>query len=111
MLFRSELVNAHIRLTDVAGRYGGDEFVVVLVGTGEEGGRGVAEKVRAAVEEVGTGMGYPAGMVTASIGVAEYRPENKDEDVLVAADRALYRAKAAGRNRVATSSESEEKAT
>ena len=103
--------NAHIRLTDVAGRYGGDEFVVVLVGTGEEGGRGVAEKVRAAVEEVGTGMGYPAGMVTASIGVAEYRPENKDEDVLVAADRALYRAKAAGRNRVATSSESEEKAT
>ena len=93
---------AHIRLTDLAGRYGGDEFVVVLVGTGEEGARGVAEKVRAAVEDVGTGMGYPSGLVTASIGVAEYRPEKKDEDVLVAADRALYRAKAAGRNRVAT---------
>jgi len=103
--------NAHIRSTDVAGRYGGDEFVVVLVGTGEEGGSGVAEKVRAAVEEVGMGMGYPAGFVTASIGVAEYRPENKEEDVLVAADRALYKAKALGRNRVATSSESEEKAT
>jgi diguanylate cyclase (GGDEF)-like protein len=99
--------SAHIRSTDVAGRYGGDEFVVVLVGTGEEGGRAVAEKVRAAVEEVGLGMSYPAGMVTASIGVAEYRPDNKDEDVLVAADRALYRAKAAGRNRVATGSEGE----
>jgi diguanylate cyclase (GGDEF)-like protein len=105
--------NAHIRSTDVAGRYGGDEFVVVLVGTGEEGARGVAEKVRVAVQEAGVGMGYPDGLVTASIGVAEYRggPEKEDEDVLVAADRALYRAKAAGRNRVATSSESEEKST
>ena len=94
--------SVHIRLTDVAGRYGGDEFVVVLVGTGEEGARGVAEKVRAAVQEAGEGMGYPEGLVTASIGVAEYRADKKDEDVLVAADRALYRAKAAGRNQVAT---------
>ena len=94
--------SAHIRLTDLAGRYGGDEFVVVLVGTGEEGAAGVAEKIRAAVVDVGKGMGYPDGMVTASIGVAEYRTDHKDEDVLVAADRALYRAKALGRNRVAT---------
>ena len=96
---------AHIRLTDLAGRYGGDEFVVVLVGTGEEGGRGVAEKIRAAVQEAGVEMGYPADLVTASIGVAEYRSEKKEEDVLVAADRALYRAKGAGRNQVATSGE------
>ncbi len=96
---------AHIRSTDVAGRYGGDEFVVVLVGTGEEGARGVGEKVRVAVQEAGVGMGYPEGLVTASIGVAEYRPDKKDEDVLVAADRALYRAKAAGRNQVATGGE------
>ncbi|PYO71318.1 MAG: hypothetical protein DMD64_15030, partial [Gemmatimonadetes bacterium] len=89
--------SVHIRLTDVAGRYGGDEFVVVLVGTGQEGALGVAEKIRAAVQEAGAQMGYPEGLVTVSIGVAEYRPENKDEDVLVAADRALYRAKAAGR--------------
>jgi diguanylate cyclase (GGDEF)-like protein len=97
---------AHIRSTDVAGRYGGDEFVVVLVGTGVEGARGVAEKVRASIEEVGVSMGYPAGLVTASIGVAEYQgEEKKDEDVLVAADRALYRAKAGGRNQVATGEE------
>ena len=93
---------AHIRSTDVAGRYGGDEFVVVLVGTGEEGACGVAEKVRASVEELGKSLGYPDGFVTASIGVAEYRQDKKEEDVLVAADRALYRAKAAGRNQVAT---------
>ena len=95
----------HIRLTDVAGRYGGDEFVIILVGTGIEGARGVAEKMRVAVEELGLAMGYPNGLVTASIGAAEYGPEKKDEDVLVAADRALYRAKAAGRNQVAMSGE------
>ncbi|MGH7606403.1 MAG: diguanylate cyclase, partial [Gemmatimonadales bacterium] len=92
----------HIRSTDLAGRYGGDEFVVVLVGTGVEGARMVGEKVRAAVQEAGEQLDYPAGLVTASIGVAEYRPNQEDDDVLVAADRALYRAKAAGRNQVAT---------
>jgi len=93
---------AHIRTTDLAGRYGGDEFVLVLVGTGQDGARGVGEKVREAVQAIGGRLGYPEGLVTASIGVAEYRPDREDEDVLVAADRALYRAKAAGRNQVAT---------
>ena len=112
---------AHIRLTDLAGRYGGDEFVVVLVGTGIEGAKGVAEKMRASIEEVGLSLRYPAGMVTASIGVAEYRggvpatggpattDPKQDEDVLVTADRALYRAKALGRNQVATAGEGEVK--
>ncbi len=92
----------HIRSTDLAGRYGGDEFVVVLVGTGRDGAVGVGDKIRAAVEEIGERLSYPVGFVTASIGVAEYRADKEEEDVLVAADRALYRAKAAGRNQVAT---------
>jgi len=92
----------HIRSTDLAGRYGGDEFVVVLVGTGRDGAVGVGDKIRAAVEEIGERLTYPVGLVTASIGVAEYRADKEEEDVLVAADRALYRAKAAGRNQVAT---------
>jgi diguanylate cyclase (GGDEF)-like protein len=92
-----------IRSTDLAARYGGDEFVVVLVGTDLEGGRRVAEKVRGRVEAVGRELGYPAGLVTASIGVAGFDPAQAErEDVLVAADRALYRAKAGGRNLVAT---------
>src|SRR5437762_6404993 len=92
-----------IRTTDFAARYGGDEFVVVLVRTKGEGARGVAEKVRARVEAIGRALGYPTGLVTVSIGVAEFTPASSErEDVLVAADRALYRAKAAGRNQVAT---------
>jgi len=93
---------AAIRTTDLAARYGGDEFVVVLVRTRLDGARRVADKVRAAVEEAGRrALQYPEGLVTVSIGVAEYQPEQDEaKDVLLAADRALYRAKAAGRNQV-----------
>jgi diguanylate cyclase (GGDEF)-like protein len=60
--------------------------------------------VRTGVEVMGRDLGYPQGLVTVSIGVAELAPGRgpEREDVLVAADRALYRAKAMGRNQVAT---------
>src|SRR5437879_2983834 len=95
---------AHIRTTDLAARYGGDEFVLVLVRTRVDGALGVADKVRATIEATGRSLGYPEGLVTVSIGVAEFVPGRgpETEDVLVAADRALYRAKASGRNQVAT---------
>ena len=93
---------ALIRSTDLAARYGGDEFVLVLVRTGLQGALVVAQKVRADVEAMGTRLGYPTGLVTVSIGVAEARPGPDQEDVLITADRALYRAKQEGRNRVAT---------
>jgi len=92
-----------------AARYGGDEFVLVVVHTGVEGARVVADKVRTGVEVMGRDLGYPEGLVTVSIGVAELAPGRgggpEREDVLVAADRALYRAKAMGRNQVATGAE------
>ena len=92
---------AAIRTTDLAARYGGDEFVVVLVRTRLDGAQRVAEKVRAGVEEAGRRLEYPEGLVTVSIGVAEFQPEqDESKDVLLAADRALYRAKASGRNQV-----------
>jgi diguanylate cyclase (GGDEF)-like protein len=95
---------AHIRTTDLAARYGGDEFVLVLVRTRVDGALGVADKVRATVEGMGRTLGYAEGLVTVSVGVAEFVPGQgpETEDVLVAADRALYRAKASGRNQVAT---------
>jgi diguanylate cyclase (GGDEF)-like protein len=91
-----------IRTTDLAARYGGDEFVLVLVRTGLPGAVIVGEKVRAQVEALGQRLGYPEGMVSVSIGVAESRLGPEQEDVLIMADRALYRAKQLGRNRVAT---------
>ena len=54
------------------------------------------------MEALGQRLGYPEGLVTVSIGVAEARSGPDQEDVLITADRALYRAKQQGRNRVAT---------
>ncbi len=97
----NEIRNA-VRASDVAARYGGDEFVVILTRTDLQGGARVAEALRAGIEGVGRRLGYPAGLVTVSIGLAEFDPREPSEgDLLVSADRALYRAKAAGRNAVA----------
>ncbi|HET6578123.1 MAG TPA: diguanylate cyclase [Gemmatimonadales bacterium] len=96
-----EIRNA-VRASDVAARYGGDEFVVILTRTDLQGGARVAEALRAGIEGVGRRLGYPAGLITVSIGLAEFDPRQPSEgDLLVSADRALYRAKAAGRNAVA----------
>ena len=90
-----------VRSTDVAARFGGDEFVVILVRTNAAGGRRVAEATRRAVEGVGSSLGFGAGEVTASLGVAGCDAASTREGVLEEADRALYRAKAAGGNVVA----------
>lgn len=91
-----------IRASDLAARYGGDEFVVILTRTDLEGANRVAEAIRAGIEGVGRRLGYPVGHVTASIGVAEYDVGRPHEgDLLVQADRALYQAKSLGRNAVA----------
>jgi diguanylate cyclase (GGDEF)-like protein len=96
-----EIRNA-VRASDVAARYGGDEFVVILTRTDLQGGARVAEALRAGIEGVGRRLGYPAGLITVSVGIAEFDPAEPSEgDLLVSADRALYRAKAAGRNAVA----------
>src|SRR2546423_3710389 len=96
-----EIHNA-VRASDVAARYGGDEFVVILTRTDLQGGMRVAEALPARIEGIGRRLGYPAGLITVSIGLAEFDPHLPETaDLLVAADRALYRAKAAGRNVVA----------
>jgi diguanylate cyclase (GGDEF)-like protein len=95
-----EIRNA-VRASDVAARYGGDEFVVILTRTDLQGGMRVAEALRAGIEGIGRRLGYPAGLITVSIGLADFDAHQPEGDLLVAADRALYRAKAAGRNAVA----------
>ena len=94
-------VRAAVRASDLAARYGGDEFVVILNRTQQDGAERVAEALREGIENVGRRLGYPLGAVTVSIGIAEYDPAHPSSgDLLVMADRALYRAKAAGRNTV-----------
>jgi diguanylate cyclase (GGDEF)-like protein len=91
-----------IRASDLPTRYGGDEFVVILTRTDLAGANRVAEAIRAGIEGIGRRLGYPVGVVTASIGVAEYDVRRPHEgDLLIQADRALYQAKSAGRNAVA----------
>ncbi|WP_062608457.1 sensor domain-containing diguanylate cyclase [Caballeronia calidae] len=91
------------RPADTAARYGGEEFIVVLPDTPTEGAARIAERIRAAISDLSIEhAGSEFGRVTASIGLASWRPE-RDDDVstlIRAADEALYDAKASGRNRV-----------
>ncbi len=96
-------IRAAVRASDLAARYGGDEFVVILTRTDLAGANRVAEALRAGIEGVGRRLGYEVGLVTASVGVAEFNPSRPaDGDLMVLADRALYVAKSAGKNAVGT---------
>ncbi len=91
------------RAGDVAARYGGEEFVVLLPGGRSEHVHALAEEIRQAVETLALPHpGHALGRVTVSVGVAAVvAPESLHSTLVDAADRALYRAKAAGRNAVA----------
>jgi two-component system cell cycle response regulator len=93
---------ANLRASDTVARYGGEEFVVVMPGTDEKGGMLVAERLRQRVAGEPMAVGdKPGGItVTVSIGVAGTLGDDTPESLLKAADTAMYRAKAAGRNRV-----------
>ena len=96
-------VQSRLRRTDVPCRYGGEEFAVILVDTGEEDALRVAEELRDLIERsVFPGEAtQPGGRLTVSVGVATFPDEATGPDELVrAADKALYKAKEAGRNRV-----------
>ena len=101
------------RSADAVCRYGGEEFAVVLPNTDAGGAATVAEGMRAAVADLGLEhAGSPHRRVTASLGVAVTvpRPGTSSEDLVRAADEALYRAKAAGRNRVVMANGPEQRA-
>ena len=89
------------RDTDTLGRYGGEEFAVLLQGIGEEHALPAAERLRRAVAGVSMRVGDQTITPTASVGVACLTPDDKGFDtLLIRADRALDKAKAEGRDRV-----------
>jgi len=91
---------ANTKNFDVAARYGGDEFVVLLPGCGRDDAMGVAERVR---NEIAREVGEAP--VTISVGVATLPDNARDsERLMAAADAALYDAKRTGRDRVTASS-------
>ncbi|KMN32257.1 hypothetical protein VI26_17705 [Chromobacterium sp. LK1] len=94
----ADTLRASARVTDFTARYGGEEFLLLLPDTDAKGGAVLAEKIRAAIEQ---SQAPDVGTITMSIGLATARPDDEQaETVVKRADQALYRAKAAGRNRV-----------
>ena len=87
---------------DLAARYGGEEFVVMLTNTAAEGAAVVAEEIRRRVEELGIENVKIESVLTVSLGVASVVPDHtmEPDELIDIADRALYKAKEEGRNKV-----------
>ncbi|MFC3944220.1 sensor domain-containing diguanylate cyclase [Pseudomonas gingeri NCPPB 3146 = LMG 5327] len=95
----AQLVREHVRDSDVAGRYGGEEFGVVLSDTDKAGGRFFAERLRKAVEALEVLHEGQVICFTISLGVADLsRPSVTHADLIAWADQALYTSKKSGRN-------------
>jgi diguanylate cyclase (GGDEF)-like protein len=92
---------AALRPDDLFGRLGGEEFASLLPDTSLDEGRVVAERIRSNFEAAALAIGANTLAATVSVGVAmSIDPSRNLTDIIKAADRALYRAKANGRNRV-----------
>ena len=95
------VINGSIRTVDSAYRYGGDEFVVLLPETEIVGAFVVAEKIRLGAEEVGLVAGGGDPITSVSIGLVSHPEDGLGaEELLVAADRAMYQAKKLGKNQI-----------
>ena len=101
----ASLLQESLRDVDLAGRWGGEEFLLVLPGTDLTGGAQVAERIRAALAGRMVLVDNTPIPVTASFGVAAVPPAKTASELFAAADAALYEAKRAGKNRVETAVE------
>jgi len=91
---------ANMRAIDKFGRYGGEEFLLVLPETSEDAAEKVVDRMRMIVADIDWNSISPGVAVTMSAGVATLRPGETPENLLLRADVALYRAKDRGRNRI-----------
>lgn len=98
--FLIQAVKHEIREIDCVARYGGEEFVVIMSHTAADGAEECAQRILRTIAEMKF-SGFPASFgITISIGLTIYQPRESIDQMIARADKALYRAKAAGRNRV-----------
>ena len=96
-----KVMSAHLRTSDQAARFGGEEFALILPATDEAGAVLLAERVRGAIEKTPLVFEGAKLQVTISLGVAVWPRDGEGKgEIVAAADRALYAAKQGGRNRV-----------
>ena len=97
----AHILRSHSRKVDIVGRWGGEEFLIILPETDLHNALGVAEKLREEIKTHNYGLDYP---VTASFGVTEYEHDNDDESSLLSrVDANLYEAKETGRDKIISS--------
>ena len=99
----AQLVRDTVRADDIFGRFGGEEFLLIMPGRTQEEAYGAAESIRHRIAgyDFESGDHQPLGRVSVSGGVASFPADARDVvDLLLASDAALYRAKQGGRNRV-----------
>lgn len=102
------VLRKQVRNTDLVARYGGEEFVILCPGVNWEGAKVLAERVRTAVAAapISGGAKQPGGKLTVSVGVSSFPADGRTmEEVLQAADDAVYASKQSGRNRVTAAAE------
>ena len=100
-------LSRRVRSEDFVARYGGEEFVIVMPDTDEPSAVAAVEKVRACIEECPFNFNNERLVVTASFGVTSFSEGDTIESCFERADKALYKAKASGRNKVVRSGASE----
>lgn len=98
----AKTIQMKCRQIDVVARYGGEEFIVMLSGAGEKEAFDVADKIRAAVESKRFKFKNDTYITTISLGVSEYSGEKNKDELIEKTDKALYKSKHEGKNRVST---------
>ncbi len=99
MVIRSlaDIISANIRSSDSAARWGGEEFLILIIEADENACVKIAEKLRSTLKQTEV---EPVGYITASIGVTQIRPGDTEESIIIRSDQALYQAKDNGRDRI-----------
>ena len=107
----SEVMQQSVKGRDIAARFGGEEFSIILPATALTHAKGLGNSIREKISKktiVNRVTGLELGQITLSIGAAQYRPGEPPAELIERADAALYRAKKSGRNKVITELENPE---